>query len=86
MKRKADDPTIVGYGEIRLDGLEPHRPEVPIFEDDLDELALNNSSLQLLQEDLSIENNVDYKIAYNLTEQRSLEMKLEKSLENGKII
>ncbi len=50
-----------------------------IFEDDLDELALNNSSLQLLQEDLSIENNVDYKIAYNLTEQRSLEMKLEKS-------
>ncbi|MDC7994756.1 TolC family protein [Altibacter sp. HG106] len=50
-----------------------------IFEDELDDLALNTNSLQLLQEELSMENNVDYKIAYNLTEQRTLEMKLEKS-------
>jgi outer membrane protein TolC len=35
--------------------------------------------LAFLEKDLNVENNVDYKIAYNLTEQRSLEMKLEKS-------
>lgn len=45
----------------------------------LDELTKENIQLNTLNEDLSIENNIDYKIAYNLTEQRSLEMKLEKS-------
>ena len=32
-----------------------------------------------MDSDLNVEDNVDYKIAYNLTEQRTLEMKLEKS-------
>jgi len=50
-----------------------------ILTQNLDELTKENIQLTTLTEDLSIENNVDYKIAYNLTEQRSLEMKLEKS-------
>lgn len=45
----------------------------------LDELTKENIQLTTLNEELSVENNIDYKIAYNLTEQRSLEMKLEKS-------
>ena len=50
-----------------------------IFEDSLDTLAQQGENLQLLDTSLNIEKNIDYKIAYNLTEQRSLEMKLEKS-------
>jgi len=50
-----------------------------LFEDTLDTLAEQGTNLQLLDESLNIEKNADYKIAYNLTEQRSLEMKLEKS-------
>ncbi len=50
-----------------------------LFVDTLDTLAAEGTSLQLLEEGLNIEKNADYKIAYNLTEQRSLEMKLEKS-------
>ncbi len=50
-----------------------------LFEDTLNTLADQGTNLQLLDENLSIEKNADYKIAYNLTEQRSLEMKLEKS-------
>lgn len=49
------------------------------FTDTLDGLANQNNELQFLSETLNIEENVDYKIAFNLTEQRSLEMKLEKS-------
>ncbi|WP_432412541.1 TolC family protein [Rasiella sp. SM2506] len=49
------------------------------FEDTLDTLAEQGTNLQLLDESLNIQKNADYKIAYNLTEQRSLEMKLEKS-------
>ena len=49
------------------------------FEDNLDNLANQNIQLEFLEKDLNVENNVDYKIAYNLTEQRNLEMKLEKS-------
>lgn len=45
----------------------------------LDELTKENIQLSALNENLSLENNIDYKIAYNLTEQRTLEMKLEKS-------
>ncbi|MEZ4857577.1 MAG: TolC family protein [Flavobacteriaceae bacterium] len=45
----------------------------------LDALAQENITLQIVSQELSLENNIDYKIAYNLTEQRSLEMKLEKS-------
>jgi outer membrane protein TolC len=47
--------------------------------ENLDKLTKENIRLTTLNENLSIENNIDYKIAYNLTEQRSLEMKLEKS-------
>ncbi len=49
------------------------------FTDDLDVLAQENIQLDFMDRSLNIEENVDYKIAYNLTEQRSLEMKLEKS-------
>jgi len=49
------------------------------FTDDLDVLAENNIQLQFLDKSLSVEDNVDYKIANNLTEQRALEVKLEKS-------
>ena len=50
-----------------------------LFEDTMDTLTRQGTSLQLLDEGLNIEKNADYRIAYNLTEQRSLEMKLEKS-------
>lgn len=50
-----------------------------LFVDDLDVLAEQNIQLQFLDSDLKVKENIDYKIAYNLTEQRSLEMKLEKS-------
>jgi len=47
--------------------------------EDLNTLTNKNIQLQLLDNTLNIEENIDYKIAYNFTEQRSLEMKLEKS-------
>lgn len=47
--------------------------------DDLDTLAQENIQLSFMDQSLQMEENIDYKIAYNLTEQRSLEMKLEKS-------
>ncbi|MFT5238169.1 MAG: outer membrane protein [Flavobacteriaceae bacterium] len=50
-----------------------------IFEDSFDELTVQNISLDLLDRSLNIEENVDYKIALNFTEQRDLEMQLEKS-------
>jgi outer membrane protein len=50
-----------------------------VFTDALDDLAENNIELRFLESQLNIEENVDYKIAYNLTEQRDLELKLEKS-------
>ncbi|MEP2937512.1 MAG: TolC family protein [Gilvibacter sp.] len=50
-----------------------------VFKDDLNVLTQDNISLTLLDSSLNVEDNIDYKIAYNLTEQRSLEMKLEKS-------
>ncbi len=56
----------------------PAESEV-IFTEDLDALAQQNIQLEFLDSSLNVENNVDYKIAYNLTEQRNLEMKLEKS-------
>jgi len=42
-------------------------------------IALATPGLGLVQQSPEIEKNVDYKIAYNLTEQRSLELKLERS-------
>lgn len=50
-----------------------------VLTDDLDKLADNNISLALLDASLNIEENIDYKIANNLTEQRYFEMQLEKS-------
>ncbi len=50
-----------------------------ILTDDLDELANENISLSLMDTDLNFEENVDYKIANNLVDQRFLEMQLEKS-------
>jgi outer membrane protein TolC len=50
-----------------------------IFEDSFEELTVQNISLDLLDKSLNIEENVDYKIALNFTEQRDLEMQLEKS-------
>ena len=46
--------------------------------DKLDGLILTSTNLSLLQEDLTLDSNVDYKIAFNLTEQRRLELKREK--------
>lgn len=50
-----------------------------LFKDSIDELAKQHISLDLMEKALSIEDNVDYKIALNFTEQRDLEMQLEKS-------
>lgn len=54
--------------------------EAPVtLTDDLDKLADTNISLALLNDTLNVENNVDYKIANNLVEQRYFENRLEKS-------
>lgn len=50
-----------------------------ILEDNLDDLTQENIDLQFMDTNFNIEENVDYKIAYNLTEQRDLELKLENS-------
>ncbi len=50
-----------------------------IFEDNLSDLAQEHIELSFLDTSINVEENIDYKIAYNLTEQRSLELKLEKS-------
>ncbi|WP_224487828.1 TolC family protein [Robertkochia flava] len=50
-----------------------------VLEDDLGVLAMRNMTAAILQEDFNPESNVDFKIAKNLTEQRELELKLEKS-------
>ena len=54
--------------------------EVPVsLTDNLNILATNNISLALLNNTLNLEENVDYKIANNLVEQRFFENRLEKS-------
>jgi outer membrane protein TolC len=45
----------------------------------LDDLTLKKIDLKLLDSPFSMENNVDYKLALNLNEQRALELKLAKS-------
>ncbi len=45
----------------------------------LDDLTLKQINLDLLETPFNLENNVDYKLATNLSEQRSLELKLAKS-------
>jgi len=46
----------------------------------LDDLTLKQINLGLLETPFSLENNVDYKLAINLNEQRTLELKLAKSM------
>ncbi len=54
--------------------------EYTVFlEDDLKTLTQENINLVLTDEKLEIEENIDYQIAENLTQQRELELKLEKS-------
>ena len=50
-----------------------------ILTDDLNSLAEQNVSLALLDESLEIEENVDFKIATNLIQQRTFEMQLEQT-------
>jgi len=47
--------------------------------ENLDDLTQDNINLGFLEENINIEDNIDYKIASNYTEQRDLEVKLEKS-------
>ncbi|MEL4306855.1 TolC family protein [Joostella sp. CR20] len=49
------------------------------LEDSLESLTMESVSVALTDSEFSFENNVDYRIAKNLTEQRDLELKLEKS-------
>ncbi len=49
------------------------------FTDTLEDLTQQNTSLELLDSSLNLEQNIDYKIATNLTQQRQLELKREKS-------
>ncbi|KAA1246552.1 TolC family protein [Aquimarina sp. RZ0] len=47
--------------------------------DDLDSLTMKNLDSSMANKPFTIENNVDYRLGYLLTEQRRLELKLEKS-------
>ncbi len=54
--------------------------EIPVvLTETLDNLAEENISLALMDATTELEDNVDYKIAFNFTEQRYYEMQLEKS-------
>lgn len=54
--------------------------DAPIqLEENLDQVLRENLDLGFLKEDFNLENNVDYKIATNLNDQRFLELKLAKS-------
>lgn len=50
-----------------------------ILTEDLDRLTQKEMDLRLLDQELTMENNVDYKLAFNLNEQRFYELKLAKS-------
>lgn len=50
-----------------------------ILKENLDKLTQKEMDLKLLDQELTMENNVDYKLAYNLNEQRFYELKLAKS-------
>ena len=50
-----------------------------ILTDNLDDLAQRETSLAFVESEFNITNNVDYKMAVNLNEQRALELKLAKS-------
>ena len=50
-----------------------------ILEENLDDLTQNQIDFSLMESDFILENNVDYKLLYNLNEQRYFEHKLAKS-------
>ena len=50
-----------------------------VLTENLDDLAQRQIDFGLLDNDFNIENNIDYKLAVNLNEQRALELKLAKS-------
>lgn len=50
-----------------------------LLTEDLDKLTQKEMDLRLLDQELTMENNVDYKLAFNLNEQRFYELKLAKS-------
>ncbi|MFL1894186.1 TolC family protein [Aquimarina sp. 2-A2] len=50
-----------------------------VLTDNLEQLALNDMDLAIAEQPFVPENTIDYKIGYNLTQQRGLELKLEKS-------
>ncbi len=50
-----------------------------VLTDDLDDLTMKNMDASAAIQPFNIDNNVDYRLAYLLTEQRRLELKLEKS-------
>ncbi len=50
-----------------------------ILSDDLDSLTIKNMDSSIINKPFTIENNVDYRLGYLLTEQRRLELKLERS-------
>jgi outer membrane protein TolC len=50
-----------------------------ILAENLDDLTRKQTDLSLVESDFNIENNVDYKLAMNLNEQRYFELKLQKS-------
>jgi outer membrane protein TolC len=50
-----------------------------ILTEDLDVLTQKQISFDLLDSNFNVENNIDYKLVYNLNEQRELEVKLAKS-------
>lgn len=58
-------------------GIDTDSPTV--LTQNLDELTIKQTDLALIDSDFNINNNVDYKMATNLNEQRSLELKLAKS-------
>ncbi len=49
------------------------------LEENLDDLVLKQIDFNLLESDFNMENNVDYKLVFNLNEQRYYELKLAKS-------
>lgn len=50
-----------------------------ILTENLDDLTLKQTDLSIIESDFDINNNVDYKLALNLNEQRYFELKLQKS-------
>lgn len=50
-----------------------------VLTEDLDDLAVQQIQPELVESEFTLENNIDYKLAYNVNEQRFFELKLAKS-------